>query len=140
MIDSFKGEYGFLSNFYASPIVMLGFQFPTVEHAFQAMKMTTFEHFEWVRTCNGPGSAKKLAHRLKIRDDWESVKIQVMRECLLQKFAIRELREKLERTRPHDLVEGNTWNDCFWGVCRGVGHNHLGKLLMEIRDQYEQTA
>jgi predicted NAD-dependent protein-ADP-ribosyltransferase YbiA (DUF1768 family) len=22
---------------------------------------------------------------------------------------------------------------CPWGVCRGVGQNHLGKLLMEIR-------
>jgi predicted NAD-dependent protein-ADP-ribosyltransferase YbiA (DUF1768 family) len=29
--------------------------------------------------------------------------------------------------------EGNTWNDRFWGVCRGSGLNHLGRILMEVR-------
>ena len=33
-----------------------------------------------------------------------------------------------------EIVEENTWGDTFWGVCKGVGENHLGKLLMEIRD------
>ncbi len=33
-----------------------------------------------------------------------------------------------------EIVERNTWNDTFWGVCKGKGENHLGILLMEIRD------
>lgn len=32
-----------------------------------------------------------------------------------------------------ELIEGNTWNDTFWGVCNGEGENNLGKLLMKVR-------
>ena len=31
------------------------------------------------------------------------------------------------------IVEGNTWGDVFWGVCNGVGENHLGEILMKVR-------
>ena len=31
------------------------------------------------------------------------------------------------------LVEGNSWGDTFWGVCRGKGKNMLGKILMRVR-------
>lgn len=34
-----------------------------------------------------------------------------------------------------ELIEGNYWHDTYWGVCEGVGENHLGKLLMEIRNE-----
>jgi hypothetical protein len=36
------------------------------------------------------------------------------------------------------LVEGNTWNDRYWGVCRGVGQNKLGHLLMKLREEYKE--
>ena len=36
-----------------------------------------------------------------------------------------------------ELVEGNTWNDTYWGVCNGVGHNHLGKILMQVRQELQ---
>lgn len=35
-----------------------------------------------------------------------------------------------------DIVEHNTWNDTFWGVCNGTGENHLGEILMDLRDYY----
>ena len=34
-----------------------------------------------------------------------------------------------------ELIEENWWNDTFWGVCRGVGKNHLGQILMKIRKE-----
>jgi predicted NAD-dependent protein-ADP-ribosyltransferase YbiA (DUF1768 family) len=34
-----------------------------------------------------------------------------------------------------EIVEENTWNDRFWGVCNGFGSNHLGKILMRIREE-----
>ena len=37
------------------------------------------------------------------------------------------------------LVEGNTWGDKYWGVCGGIGLNHLGKLLMQVRDELESS-
>jgi hypothetical protein len=38
-------------------------------------------------------------------------------------------------TKGHDLAEGNWWGDTFWGTCKGTGHNHLGKILMDIRSE-----
>ncbi len=48
-----------------------------------------------------------------------------------------DLREKLLATGDRKLVEGNTWGDTFWGVCRGNGKNHLGKILMKIRAELQ---
>ena len=58
----------------------------------------------------------------------------MMEEILRAKFTQNlDLKEKLLATSDRLLVEGNTWNDRFWGVCKGKGANHLGKLLMKIR-------
>jgi hypothetical protein len=38
-------------------------------------------------------------------------------------------------TGDEELIEGNFWGDVFWGVCNGVGKNHLGKILMEVRSE-----
>jgi predicted NAD-dependent protein-ADP-ribosyltransferase YbiA (DUF1768 family) len=43
------------------------------------------------------------------------------------------LRQRLLDTGDQDLVEGNTWGDTFWGVCRGQGSNWLGRILMDVR-------
>lgn len=36
---------------------------------------------------------------------------------------------------------GNTWGDRVWGVDihRGIGENHLGKILMRIRSELGDT-
>jgi predicted NAD-dependent protein-ADP-ribosyltransferase YbiA (DUF1768 family) len=47
--------------------------------------------------------------------------------------------QKLLDTGTQTLVEGNWWGDVFWGVCKGVGSNHLGKLLMKLRKEGQQT-
>lgn len=136
-IDSFSGEYGFLSNFSPSEVVWMGDRFPTVEHAYQAAKsrdVIVRRSFAYIET---PGEAKRQGRKVQIRDDWESIKINVMRTLLIQKFRDPVLRAKLKATAPHELIEGNWWNDTFWGVCRGIGKNNLGKLLMEIRDGLE---
>ena len=43
----------------------------------------------------------------------------------------------LVRTHPNSLIKGNHWGDVFWGVdlSTGLGENHLGKILMTVRDQ-----
>jgi predicted NAD-dependent protein-ADP-ribosyltransferase YbiA (DUF1768 family) len=63
-----------------------------------------------------------------------------MEEILRMKFADERLRDKLTSTAPVELVEGNWWGDTFWGVCKGVGENHLGRLLMKIRDEGRRFA
>lgn len=53
-----------------------------------------------------------------------------------------ELMELLIATDNALLVEGNKWNDRYWGVDvrTGVGRNHLGKILMKIRSEQNVTA
>lgn len=133
MIDNFDGPYRFLSNFYKSPVTLDGEAYPTVEHAYQAAKFPVDSRLPF-REAATPSIAKRLGRRKGIRPDWESVKLGIMRDLVGQKFQDPTLREKLDLTKPQDLVEGNWWNDTYWGVCRGVGENHLGKLLMEVRD------
>ena len=140
-IEQFTGEHAFLSNFSPSPIKVDGLLFPTVEHAFQAAKTTNWKDHQAIRLASTPGRAKRLGRRAPIRKDWEEVKIDVMEQLLRLKFAPgSDLMLKLQATAPAELIEGNTWNDRFWGVCRGQGQNHLGRLLMLIRDDPRATV
>lgn len=134
MIRSFKDNYRFLSNFWPAPVELDGMLYPSVENAYQAAKTLSEGERDAFLTAT-PGKAKKLGRRLKIRSDWESVKISIMRDLLEKKFQYKALRALLIATGETPIEEGNTWGDTFWGVYRGVGENHLGKLLMEIREQ-----
>ena len=60
-----------------------------------------------------------------------------MRDALIQKFSDKKLQKKLIDTGDAELIEGNWWGDKFWGVCEGEGENHLGKLLMEVREMFK---
>lgn len=135
VIDRFVGEFAFLSNFYPSTIYVDGKQYKTVEHAYQAAKTHDALAKETIRCAPTPGEAKRLGQLVIFRDDWDNVKISIMRELIALKFENPFLRPMLAATDPAELIEGNKWNDTFWGVCRGVGHNWLGKLLMQQRKQ-----
>lgn len=134
-ITSFFGPYRFLSNFWPSPLVYRTVRFSTVEEAYQWEKCSTIEGKHAVLYCRSPGSAKKVARNFPKRDDWDEVKLLIMVSLLELKFLIPDLREKLLATGDEILIEGNTWNDTFWGVCNGVGENQLGKLLMSLREE-----
>lgn len=139
MIDSFSGKYRFLSNFYPAKVSLDGWDFPTVEHAFQAAKTLDSNKRRQIQQAASPGDAKRLGRTVNLRADWEDVKIDVMRQLLRRKFADPFLLSQLLATGTEELIEGNWWRDTFWGVCNGVGENHLGKLLMEIRDEYSEN-
>ena len=135
MIDKFDGDYAFLSNFYYSPFMFQGRQYPTVEHFFQAHKAKTYEDFISVLVEPTPKGAKQVGRKIKMREDWETVKDTIMLEGLRAKFSIKGLREKLLATGDEELIEGNHWHDTYWGVCNGVGKNKLGKMLMQVREE-----
>lgn len=107
-----------------------------MEHAFQAAKTTRLDERQHLRGCPTAAEAKQRGRQVSLRPDWETVKLGVMEHLLRQKFTTHPgLRRQLKATRPHPLVEENTWGDTFWGVCNGQGENHLGRLLMRIRDE-----
>jgi ribA/ribD-fused uncharacterized protein len=138
-IDRFHGDHGWLSNFWPSPIELDGATYPTVEHAFQAAKTLDLEAREPIRQTTSPGQAKRLGRKVLLRPDWEQVKVEIMRGLLRKKFADPSLAALLRATGDRELIEGNTWNDRFWGVCRGAGKNWLGRLLMEIRSELSNS-
>ena len=135
MIKEFQGKYRFLSNFYPSVIVIDGWRYMTVEHAFQASKTNDLDEKAKIRDADTPGKAKKLGQKVTLRDEWETVKITAMRDLLRKKFIEDPLRSQLIETGDEELFEGNNWGDRFWGVDikNGRGENWLGKLLMGVR-------
>lgn len=138
MIESFRDEYFFLSNFYPVEIKLDGIVYPNAETAFQAQKTLDVEERRKFSMLKNPVQAKRLGRKVKLRDDWEEVKLDIMTEIVSQKFLQNPyLLEKLIATGNEELVEGNKWGDRFWGVCKGKGQNNLGKILMKIRDVYK---
>lgn len=133
-IREFKGRYWFLSNFSPSPMMIDGLRYPTVEHAYHAMKTRDPEEARKIRESLSPQEAKRRGRRVTMRADWNEIKVEVMRRLLQVKFQDDTLRAQLNATAPAVLIEGNWWRDRFWGVYEGVGENWLGRLLMEIRD------
>jgi ribA/ribD-fused uncharacterized protein len=141
-IDRFDGRYGFLSNFYPSPLVLprwhpaVGEVAPTVEHAFQAAKTEDVAQARLIVHASSPDVAKRLGRRVTLRAGWDQGRDAIMESLLRVKFAPgSELAVALLDTGEAELIEGNTWNDRYWGVCQGLGENRLGKLLMAIRSE-----
>jgi ribA/ribD-fused uncharacterized protein len=129
--------YGEFSNFSPHPIEMSGRTWPTVEHYFQAQKFYGTEHEEAIRLAKSPMVAARMGRSRErpLREDWERVKDEVMREALQAKFSQHpNLRSLLLKTDDALLIE-HTKNDAYWGDGGdGRGKNRLGELLMELRE------
>ena len=82
-IKEFRGEFYFLSNFYNAKIEYNGYRFQNNEAAFQAMKCP--DRANEFRYLNGSES-KRLGRRVTLREDWETVKDQIMYEICCAKF------------------------------------------------------
>ena len=147
-ITNFTDNYAFLSNYYKHNLITdidyPDIKYPTVEHAFQAAK--TLNRSERMRFSElvTPSEAKLAGRHVKLREDWEDIKLDIMKHYLKEKFSIPELRELLLATEDAILVEGNTWHDNFWGDCHcsqcknRIGYNNLGQLLIQIREEIKE--
>lgn len=132
-ISRFKGKYGFLSNYYDAKVTYNRLTYLNTEAAFHAQKDPTRAK-EFTRLI--PSMSKKLGRQVNLRPDWEKVKDRIMYEIVKAKFEQNpDLREKLLATGDATLIEGNTWNDRYWGVCNGQGKNRLGQILMRVRSE-----
>ena len=147
VINEFKGEYSFLSNFYHCDFVYEGFTYHTAEAAFQAQKCSTEEKKIRYTLVNSPVIAKRMGKREPgLPENWNEISYDIMKKILTAKFSVPEMKEKLLATGDATLVEGNKHNDNLWGQCvcerciaRNVtGQNRLGKILMEVRDSYDK--
>lgn len=131
VIRAFRGPYAFLSNFVGR-----------VEHQYQAAKTLDPVWIRRILAAPTPGEARRLGRQAPLRADWEQVRLGVMERLLREKFADPDLRARLLATGDALLQEGNWWHDRFWGVDErtGIGENHLGRLLMALRDELRSRA
>lgn len=136
MIREFQNEFRWLSNFAPVKIVLNGIEFPSIEHAYMSAKS---DDIEWKNFCsnsnNKAGDVKRQSRNVKLKPNWDEIKLKVMEECVTQKFTQEPFKTKLLETGNEHIQEGNMWNDKFWGVClkTNKGENNLGKLIMKVR-------
>lgn len=128
--------------------------YPSSENAYMAWKwhdQTVRENMQGM----SPGESKKYNNALmlepdflrpRLRADYNDLnRVRVMLYLLRRKFAPDqnpELSVKLLQTGSLTLVEGNTWNDQFFGfnLKNGVGCNYLGRILMQVRNELRLAA
>ncbi len=139
-ISEFRGEYRFLSNFYPCKVRYGLVRWKSAEHAYQAQKTLIDDEKNRIRLCKTSGDAKKAGYRITLRPDWDAEKLQIMEEIVRAKFIQNaNLGNRLLATGDAKLTEGNWWGDTFWGAMwkegEWVGKNHLGRILMGIREE-----
>lgn len=140
---SVSDEFGEFSNFAPFPIQLDGKRWPTSEHYFQAQKFLDNTHIKAIQEAKSPMIAARLGRSRKVplRRDWESIKDSVMRKAVLAKFTQHpDLKDFLLSTSDAKIVE-HTENDSYWGDGgNGSGKNMLGRILVEVREQFRKES
>ncbi|MCU4786687.1 NADAR family protein [Bacillus cereus] len=138
-----KEEYGGLSNMAAGfPIELQEIRILSSEALYQAMRYPNHpEYQKAIIQQKSPMTAKMISkkYRSHTREDWEEVKLMIMRWCLRVKLIQNwdKFGSLLLSTLDKQIVE-ESYKDDFWGARPSdmnllVGTNALGRLLMELR-------
>ena len=136
----FTTTFSCFSNFSSHAVQIWTRKFNTSEHAFQWKKFSEAapDIAEKIFNAGSAEAAKRItiANRNKTPQDWDTRKVDVMREVLAAKLAQHEdVREQLLKTGTRDIVE-NALADGFWGNGPdGKGENWVGKIWMELREK-----
>ena len=148
LIHKITEQWGVLSNFAQTPIVIDGVSFDTSERLYQTMRfddpVICRKVFE--KKGNPKMTAKHYAKEGFQRKDWGQMIVDAMKYCLTKKYEQSiEFRNALEESKGKIIAEDQTSfpgkNANTWGVKREgdyyVGPNLLGRLLMELRENGE---
>ncbi|KAJ7529805.1 hypothetical protein O6H91_15G066300 [Diphasiastrum complanatum] len=136
------GELGMVEMTQALPVADVSFE---QAQKFEGVQDTIAQQcVQSIQAAESPEEAARLGRTLErqrrdlVRLNWESTKLTVMYEALLAKFSSYDyLRKLLLSTIGQVLIEASP-HDYFWGCGRdGTGFNHLGKLLMKVRNELQ---
>lgn len=140
-IGPFRDEYRWLSNFWYAEIYMNGNTYPTTEHLYQIAKCANPEDMRRIIAVATPKEAKVIGQTVELTEGWDDMKLNIMLTVTVLKYTQNTgLADKLIATGDEEIVEINHWCDNYWGVCNckkcdgKLGENHLGKILMQVRD------
>lgn len=134
MITRFDNIYYFLSNFHPIVLWYNNLIFTSVENAYQASKSKD-DRVRLAFTHISAKAAKKLGRTITMYNDFNNDRYSIMEQLIDIKFNNKYFARQLLNTKDEELIEGNNWNDKYWGRCNGEGQNNLGKILMCKREQ-----
>jgi len=125
------------SNLAPYPITLDGEVWKSTEHYYQFRKFENSdpEYAQKIKGAPTPRDAKVLSlQNTNYPPDWDSIKVDVLREAVKTKFeSYPQLEELLLSTGEEELIEANP-EDYFWGEGKdGSGRNMMGQILMEVR-------
>lgn len=137
-INDLTKNYFYLCNFYMRPMTFNGLNYSNAEAAYQAQKCLYDEDkmlFVEGGDFSSPREAQKRGQQIAIVDNWDDKRVEVMYEVIAEKFLQNpDLAERLIQTNGQLITEGDRFSDTFWGLTEDGGENHLGNILMYIRD------
>lgn len=139
-IYGFFQQYRFLSNFEVCKITLEGLTYNSSEAAYMAYKTLDLDTRATFANITEPSVARRMGRTVKLRGDWNDVRIAVMTQAIHAKFTQNpKLSALLKETGLKELHESNDWKDTFWGVTKDpatglwVGSDNLGKIIMQVR-------
>jgi ribA/ribD-fused uncharacterized protein len=134
------------SNFipFDKPIEIKGILFQTPEHLYQSLKATNINDVQKIANCKSPGQSKRFARTIKLRSDWEEIKLDVMEFVIGKQFTKESSQGHKLMLFKDPIIEINYWHDNYWGdcICKNckniIGQNHLGKILEKRRNELKK--
>ena len=102
-MEKFTDYDEYLNNFEPLKIVWQGFEFPTMQHAYQATKFPGQE--SKFLECKTPEDAIELAKTMEVRPDWDEIKFEVMIKLLEKTFNITDMMAKLADFNGNNPIE-----------------------------------
>ena len=141
VIGFYPREFYCLDNFSSFKVEYDGYLYSSNEEAYQALGFieSAPEIADQIKKSHSAHEAQKIAYanRDKIRDDWDSIKLDVMKKLLKAKieqnpYVLKKLLETKNYVIVEDSPKDNYWG---WGENRD-GENHLGRLWMELREEF----
>lgn len=124
-IEKFEGLYEFLSNKHPSTLYYKGLKYKSVAHAYQSLKAKHDTDANRIRNCKTSTEAIQEGRKSEVKDGWQDLASDIMKELIYQKFDNVFLRPKLLETD---------------GIELGNKRNFVGTLLMEIREQIKEET
>jgi hypothetical protein len=109
--------------------------FMSSEHAYMYQKSDDPDYRQLILQASTPKEARQVGMTASLRSDWDQYRNTAMLLALRAKISNEKERDMLLATGDAYLEETNYWNDIYWGVCKGVGKNMLGTMLMNIREE-----
>ncbi len=116
------GRYKALGNSYLADILVGGIPYPSVEHAFQAAKVSDIFLKHKISKTTSLAEVEKLLEDTWVRPNWEEVKYATLHQLMKLKFqSSKTLKDLLISTTPSPLGDPKD--------------ARVGRILMEVRNE-----